>query len=486
MKKKSELTDVSIGARVAEQEIEGLKTYFLKTLLWEQVTSGDVDIIFGAKGSGKSAIYSYLSTLEYELMGNSTILTLAENPRGAIAFKDLSVSPPASEFEFKSIWKLYFIILIYQKLFDFNYDDQDFKTVASKLQDSDLVPRNTSFSSLVKMVRGYIKRLSPSLEPNVTLNQHSGMVENIGVKISLLEPETKDLDKGIVSVDAIFELLNKSLESEDEKVWIAIDRLDAIFQENAELEVTALRTLFQVYIDLQAFRNIRLMIFLRDDIWNRIIEKGFRETSHITKIATIKWEKESLLSLLMNRFEQNKKLLETLGVGEIENVQERRAELFKKIFPSKTAERYDFTFDWIISRIKDGNSLATPRELIQLITTAIKSEMRLFLDGEVNFESLISIKALNEGFRDASKTKLDTLVAEYPGLKHFIHRLKRAKVRMTENELKELWGTSRKEAQVIVRNLLRIGFFKNEADSEETLSLYVPMMFRPALNIQYS
>ena len=43
MKRENELKDVNIGKRVAEEEIEGLKSYFLKTYLWEQIIKDDVD-----------------------------------------------------------------------------------------------------------------------------------------------------------------------------------------------------------------------------------------------------------------------------------------------------------------------------------------------------------------------------------------------------------------------------------------------------------
>ena len=307
-----EFKGISIGSRVAEEEFEGLKNYFIKTYLWEQILSQDIDIIFGCKGSGKSALYGSLSNYEYEIMGENVLLLLAENPRGAVAFKDLSTSPPKNEFEFKSIWKLYFILLIYQKLFDNSSKDIHFKEVTEKLQESDLIPRGVTYSSMIKQVRSYIRRINPTLEPNVTLNENTGGIERIGFKISLSEPDTKQTDKGIVSVDSLFSLINQSLIASNMKIWVAIDRLDAVFQEDFELEAKALRTLFQFYIELQAYTNIRLIIFLRDDIWNRIIEKGFRETSHITKKETITWDKNTLFTLIMIRFEQNQKFMKYL------------------------------------------------------------------------------------------------------------------------------------------------------------------------------
>lgn len=477
------ITKLNVGSRVAEQETEGLKTYFQQTQLWHSILNEKTDIIFGCKGSGKSALYTYLPNKEYDLLEKNVHLLLAENPRGTVAFKDLSTTPPKDEFEFRSIWKLYFIILISQKLTEEHYSDEDFNHVVEKLQDSDLLPRRLSFTSIVKMVRDYIRRINPAFEPNLGLDQYSGLVTKVGVKISLLEPSTKDSDIGVVSLDYLFDLLNRSLNRKKEKVWLSIDRLDAIFQDNFDLEATALRTLFQVYLDLQQYDNIRLIIFLRDDIWNRIIEGGFREASHLIKTETISWDKISLFNLLMSRIIKNDEIVEFY---ELDNTSfNLKEELFKKIFPRKNRENGDFNFEWIITRIKDAFDNATPRELIHLIDAAIKHEIKRISENNYQTNSLISIEALLEGLKETSKTKVETLIAEYPNLKIYILRLKGKKPRLKFDELKDIWGVGKKDSVIITNNLVKIGLLKNESDNEEYNTLFVPTIFRPYLKIQY-
>jgi len=484
MNKIDVLKNINIGTSVAEQEMEGLKEYFLKTYLWEELLGSKVDIIFGCKGSGKSAIYNYLSSYEYELLSKNVILTLAENTRGAVAFKDLNTNPPENEFEFKCIWKLYFILIIAQKLLDANFSDPDFKIVIEKLQDSDLMARRPSFTSTVKMVRDYVRRISPSFEATMGMNEHSGLVDKFGLKVSLLEPAVKHSDKGIISVDSMLHHLNKSLvRQKDSAVWLAIDRLDAIFQENFELEATALRTLFQVYNDLTAYSNIRLIIFLRDDIWNRIIEKGFRETSHIVKKESINWDKNSLFYLLMTRFKRNSQLLQYVGLNKVENKYEMSI-LFEKIFPLKISNGTKFIFDWLIARIEDGNGNALPRELIEIINIAIKSEIKALNEG-IYRDGLISLESIESGLKYASNTKLDTLVAEYPKLKYYIYKLKSSKVRLKFEEIKDAWGISKKDATIISNNLLKLGFFKQETLPDGSLIYLVPVIYRPALKMNY-
>ncbi|MFN9989127.1 MAG: hypothetical protein ACK549_02590, partial [Cyanobacteriota bacterium] len=67
MDKHLTLSTCSFGRRVAEEEIDELASYFAET---DQAFSGDIDIVYGAKGSGKSALYSLLLSKRSELSGN--------------------------------------------------------------------------------------------------------------------------------------------------------------------------------------------------------------------------------------------------------------------------------------------------------------------------------------------------------------------------------------------------------------------------------
>ena len=102
--KKIALTQASFGSRVAEDEVESLHEYFVETEQWRRLFAGEVDIIFGAKGAGKSALYSLLVSQKEELrLGRRTLFMPAENPRGTPIFRDLVPNPPASEEEFRGL-----------------------------------------------------------------------------------------------------------------------------------------------------------------------------------------------------------------------------------------------------------------------------------------------------------------------------------------------------------------------------------------------
>ncbi len=111
--RKSTLQEATFGSRVAEEEGEQLRSYFVETEQWRKVFAGDVDVIYGSKGAGKSALYSLLIGQKETLrLGRRIVFVAAENPRGTPAFRDLAEDPPTSEEEFRNLWKLYFLRLL--------------------------------------------------------------------------------------------------------------------------------------------------------------------------------------------------------------------------------------------------------------------------------------------------------------------------------------------------------------------------------------
>src|SRR5262249_18375809 len=109
------LREISFGAQVAEEETAELANYFVETDQWVRILRGEVDVIRGYKGSGKSAIYSLLSAKSDDLFDKRILLITGEKPRGTPVFKELVTDPPASEAEFIGLWKLYIASLIAER-----------------------------------------------------------------------------------------------------------------------------------------------------------------------------------------------------------------------------------------------------------------------------------------------------------------------------------------------------------------------------------
>ncbi len=138
--KREILQSLKFGARIAEEETEDLATYFVETDHWRRLFSGEIDIIYGPKGSGKSALYSLLQSRNAELFDRSILIAPAENPRGATVFGDLVSDPPTTEQEFIGLWKLYFSCVLFDTMTVYGIRNDALQRLADALGRDGLLP----------------------------------------------------------------------------------------------------------------------------------------------------------------------------------------------------------------------------------------------------------------------------------------------------------------------------------------------------------
>ena len=269
MTKLDVLRSVTFGQRVAEDETDVLSTYFVETDHWKRLYSGDIDVIYGPKGAGKSALYSLLLAKSGELFDRSIILVPGENPRGATAFRDLSTDPPAEEREFVGLWKLYIASLLHSVIEEYGIQNDSARALNEALVRDGLVKGDFSLASLLRTVGDYVRRFfrPQAVEGSVELDPVTQIPKGFTGKIIFSEPGVRALSDKFVSVDRLLELGSDSIERAGFHAWVLLDRLDVAFAESPDLESNALRALFRVYLELLSLSRIRLKIFLRTDIW---------------------------------------------------------------------------------------------------------------------------------------------------------------------------------------------------------------------------
>lgn len=173
------LRELSFGHRIAEDEAKNLAKYFVETEQWRTIFGGKADIVYGAKGAGKSAIYALLKDKEGDLSRRNIILTSAEEPRGDTVFSDLVNDPPTSESEFVNLWKLYLLSLVGRILQDYASDDPDAVEVISALEKADLVPRTGGLRALLRSVFNYVRRIPEAIQLGLTLDPSTSMPSDL-------------------------------------------------------------------------------------------------------------------------------------------------------------------------------------------------------------------------------------------------------------------------------------------------------------------
>jgi len=487
MEKRKVLQTSNFGERVAEDESSELEKYFVETDHWARTYRGEVDVIYGPKGSGKSALYSLLIQRTDQLFDLGIMVVSAEKPRGTPVFKDIQQDPPTSEAEFVGLWKLYFLTLINSMLKEYEAKSEAAKKVDDYLTSAGLAQPSRNLPLLLKGVFDYVRsyfRPPKAVEGNIQIDQTTGLPTGFGGKISFAEPTRNAED--VVSVDFLLGEGNKGLSDLDFKLWILLDRLDVAFADTPELEENALRALFRVYLDIMDLEHICPKVFLRTDIWNRITRSGFREASHITRNITIRWDTNSLINLVIKRALKNDSIIVAYQVkpDDILGSTEMQFELFYRIFPDQVdvGPNKSRTFDWILARTMDGTKLPAPREIIHFLNSARDTQLRQHEIGakEEEGEELFSRTALREALPDVSKVRLQqTLYAEYPNLRQYVEAMRGEKTLQHQRSLGRIWKLKTSEATAIADQLVEVGFFEPRGTKAEP-QYWVPFLYRDA------
>lgn len=491
--KRQTLEATSFGARVAEEEVDDLAEYFVETDHWKRLYRGEVDVVYGPKGSGKSALYSLLVARANELFDRNIVILAAEQPRGAPAFKDIVQDPPTIEREFIALWKIYLLCLVAELLREYDVRTPEALRVLDYLRDAKLIEEDrSSLSRLVRAVREYARRLrdAEAVEGGVVVDPSTGLLTGVNGRIILGEPGSEAAAAKIVSVDSLYRDADKALSDLGFEVWLAIDRLDVAFADETELEANALRALFKVYLDLIGYDHLSLKIFLRSDIWRRIMDAGFREASHITRHVTIKWNRQALLNLIIRRVLRNESIRTYYEVSDSDAVLaavSRQQELYDRIFPAQVdlGPNKPSSLDWMIGRTRDGTGETAPRELIHLLSSLRESQLRRFeLGHEPPADRLLFDRAaFKEALPEVSKVRLEqTLFAENPDLKPFAELLEEQKTQHTPGTLARVWNMGDDEARQTAEALHEAGFFERRGDRDNPV-YWVPFLYRDALSM---
>ena len=485
------LTKASFGSRIAEEELDHLQSYFVETEQWRQVLAGDVDIIFGAKGSGKSALYSLLLGQREQLrLGRRTMFLAAENPRGTPAFRDLTTAPPMSEEHFRGLWKLYFLSIlanyIRHHLETTRGSNANADEVIQFLSTNGLLAPNVTLLSRLKASLEYLRKWLPAVEGGVT-DPNTGL--QLTGKITLSEPTPEQRGLGFLSLDELLTQLNSAYSTLNIAAWLVLDRLDVAFSDSDALEGNAIRSLFRAYLDMRDLSQFKIKIFLRDDIWRKVVSVGFREASHVTRTLTLSWNHQSLLNLVARRLAANTLICDHYGetAEQILASAELQRAFFYKVFPPQIDRGVSKseTLDWMVSRTADGSKRTAPRELVHLLLSARDEQLRLFQLGnsEPPGELLFDAAAIRAALPTVSKARYEqTLCAEHPALKPYLEKLEREKAEQTRDSLALLWKVSTERAVELAEKLVEAGFFERRG-TKDSPNYWVPFLYREALDL---
>jgi hypothetical protein len=216
---------------------------------------------------------------------------------------------------------------------------------------------------------------------------------------------------------------------------------------------------------------------------------SFREASHITRVINIRWNKNTLLNLIVSRLLMNKEVVNyyKLNPDEVLNDIEKQKKIFYRIFPDQidAGSKKPTAYDWMLSRIVDGTGANVPRELIHLLTAARSIQLKRIETGvdKLKDEQLFSRNSFKEALNEVSNTRLEnTLYAEYPDLKPWLEALEGEKTEQYPDTLAKIWNINEKEALKRAKKLTEVGFFEKKGTNQDP-AFWTPFLYRNALNL---
>lgn len=481
---KEVLMTLDFGNSVAEFD-EALERYFVETESFRSLISGRVDIIAGDKGTGKTALYRVLVKRSRDLPEMSGIEVLpAFNPAGNPIFQRLTQTPPLTEGQYVTVWKSFLLSLTGNWLLE-----KVGPGASKKLQELDGLLRSvdlrstedsasTVFSRVVNGLSRWFKPAGPvkSSEMGFTLNE-SG-IPLLSRKVEYLSSDSSTHE--VVSHERAFGLLNECLDSLGVTVWAALDRLDEAFVGYPETERPALRALLRSYLDLFEFDRIRIKLFVRRDLFRKIIQGGFVNLTHINaRRLDVVWEEDDLLNLLCRRIRGAEKFDQLTKVAGKSD-----PDTFDFVFPAKviTGSRRPTTWNWILSRIRDGNNVRPPRNLIDLANKAREGQLRAYDRTPRVYQPaipLLDAEALRKALGRLSEDRVqDTLLAEAPDLAPIIDKFRDGKAEHNSESLSKLLEREPTAIKAYVKPLVEMGFLEESGDTFK-----IPMLYRDGLSI---
>ena len=283
--------------------------------------------------------------------------------------------------------------------------------------------------------------------------------------VSWLVHRTKSLQAGSQAADEL-RAIDRWLQENNQGVWLLYDELDAGFgssQKDYIRRRQALEALLAWWLESgTSLRCIVPKIFLREDIWNQL---NFTNKGHYTgRSLQLRWDETDLWRLVLrqaltssatlSRFLEQKLGVTVARLNAIE-LEQLRTSLYPLWGERMGRTKKAYTYNWVRTRIADGQKNCFPRSLVLLLQEAVKREKDF--STEYSTEIVLRPKALIDAFPYVSEQRVDEVRNEYPELKEFLDRLQNERSPIDANRLAEIWDVEDSQLADIIRNMIEAG-----------------------------
>lgn len=402
--KRMNLDKLDFGPPAAERDIlSGLQNYFVESQSYRRLKKGRKSILLGNRGTGKSAIFRILAA-NYRQQGKVVIELTPEDYSYEMLSRTLVAEQKgawAKVGAYTASWKYLIYVLIMARILEKapNLKKKEAKEIYTFLRDNHQGFQNSPLEILIS----YLKRFE----------QFKLGLLDTSIKVRKLQTlyKLQEISKLIPILEAVCENI---------PVAVFVDELDRGWDasEDAKAFVSGL---FQAAMSLnQTIQNTRVMISLRQEMYNSIPTLYEDAQKVWDLIEVIRWDKSSLLSLIAKR----------IAHSYPELYQTEADVCWDAVFAPSDPAICKQSFDYLVDR-----TLYRPREIIQFCiqATEMAIERKEF---PVSFASIMDVEPLYSGHR--TKDIAAEYRFQYPDLLKVFEAFRGRPYKLERAELEEI------------------------------------------------
>ncbi|AXV80921.1 P-loop ATPase, Sll1717 family [Ralstonia solanacearum] len=251
--------------------------------------------------------------------------------------------------------------------------------------------------------------------------------------------------------------LNSALSKDSRKLWLLYDDLDQDIKEDSAWQEDALSGLLRLAYDSnnQDLHNIRFKVFLREDIWSKLV---FTNKSHFSEPRTLllQWKIDDFLRLAYRLVTGGSPEFRALAhrefpLTDVEVDTAGEEDLRQALVPlwglRQEKGKNATVAKWVYNRMTDAQDNTYPRSLTVLLRAAKEEELRVRNDKLAPSDRLLSPRSMQVGLKAASSERVNALKNEYPLLRPFLQDIESNRTlrsQFTSDDLKDAWERSGK------------------------------------------
>jgi hypothetical protein len=476
------LAAVDFGHVDSESELD-LDEKYLRTADFARfVGPSRTDLVLGAKGAGKTALFQLFDRHEVTVRRwagaelADVVIQTANGMRDLsnLAGGELSRVLLREDLDFERLWSAY---IGWQAAAAVAKADLHATGRLKHFQRTNGLRRDWRLMSTLR--RGWNSVISDSMPGSLKVT-----LFGTGVEVGAGRERPWEMGE-------ILKLADHAAGQAGKRIWLLFDNLDELLSTHRRKRIEALNALFTVCNQLRAsYPNLQPRIFLRTDIWSDV---EFNNKSHwVGKELRLSWSDEQLLRLMLKRVASNETvrayLAQTLpalsdqsAVDDI-SVADMRVALFV-LFETPIEPGGQDSWRWMLEHSADGHGQALPRELITFGNLARERQQ----EGRyATTDAIIAGEAVKKAYPDVSRLRCETFLAEFPELRSHFNRFNaKTTPRFHRSELDRLMKGLSPSGNAMIDALCDVGVIEPvDGHRDSALHFDVPLLYRPGLKLK--